>query len=108
MNARKFAPPVCQGHDPRVAAVRDPRLVPGTGRGFREVVGGHAGVDRVVVGTLATVPLDLESPLPAVSEHIEEDLQHLACGRFRRRRRVASLLFITSLRLNRSKSKPPV
>jgi hypothetical protein len=45
-------------------------------------------VDRVVVGTLATVPLDLKSPLPAVPEHLEEGLQHVERGGFGRGRRV--------------------
>ena len=61
---QEFAPPACQGHEPRVAAVRDRRLEPGTGRDFCEVLGGHARVDRAVVGTLAPMPLDISRHCP--------------------------------------------
>jgi hypothetical protein len=44
----------------------------------REIGGRHRRVHRAVRGAFALVHLQLEGPLPAVAEHLEEDAQHLS------------------------------
>ena len=88
MNARNARRPCFQDHERRVVTVRDGRVATGTGRDFREILGCHARVHRVVIGTFATVSLDFESPLAAVPEYLEQDMQHLERGGSRGRRRV--------------------